>query len=237
MQVLIGAYLDDCGYAVLPAYGMAEALAILEEQAVDVVLLDPALPDMEDMAILPLIAERTQAPVIVINGKDTATERILGFEMGADDYLGCVFEMRELLARIKAARRRVRKAAAQAAGESGGAAASRGTAPNDVIAFGKWRLDRRQYQLFTANGESAGLTTGEFRLLETLALSPRRVLTRDYLFDATRDAANDSFDRAVDIQIGRIRKKVKELGGNADIVKTVRGVGYMFLGGAGEQAS
>jgi two-component system, OmpR family, response regulator len=144
--------------------------------------------------------------------------------MGADDYITKPFEMRELSARIKAV---LRRSGPEVSNETTPQQAGNGP---DEIRFSGWRLDRTQYQLFDEKNRSADLTTGEFKLLEALLLSPNRALTREFLFDLTRSGNFDAFDRAIDIQIGRIRKKLKDDPQNPKFLKTVRGVGYMFTG-------
>ena len=219
-QFVLGSYLGDNGYRLISAYSGAEARAQLAVAPVDVILLDLILPDGEGMDMIAMIRTHTKAPIIIVSGKDDTMEKIVGLEMGADDYITKPFELRELVARIKAVLRRT----AETPGPTGSTA---NDAPEKVY-FNDWCIDRMQLQLFTKDGRSAGLTTGEFRLLESLALSPNRALSRDYLFELTHDSEFQSYDRAVDIQIGRIRKKMKALVKDCEAIKTVRGVGYMF---------
>ncbi len=172
-----------------------------------------------------MIRSKSKSAVIVVSGKDTPIDRIVGLEMGADDYLTKPFELRELSARIKAVLRRT---------------AQGGKPANDVaegtlhkanrIFFNGWILDRLQYQVFNEAGKSAGLTSGEFKLLEALVITPNRVLSREHLFALTRPGDFDAFDRAIDIQIGRIRKKINDDPRDPALLKTIRGVGYLFAG-------
>ena len=145
--------------------------------------------------------------------------------MGADDYLGKPFEMRELSARIKAVLRR-----AQNDTEIQAVTSEQARSKSEKIIFAGWTLDRTQYQLFDAKNTSAGLTTGQFHLLEALLLSPNRALSREYLFELTREGDFDVYDRAIDIQIARIRKKLLDDSKSPAIIKTIRGIGYMFCG-------
>lgn len=228
LQTTVSHYLEDDGYAVVSAYSGAEALEKVVSAAPDLVLLDLGLPDEEGFRILTKIKAQSNVPVIIVSGKSDTTEKIVGLEMGADDYITKPFEMRELSARIKAVIRR---------GEPAPATKPAGGAPaKDRLAFDGWVLDRLQYQLFNEKGESAELTAGEFRLLEALALSPNRALTRDYLFELTREDEFESFDRAIDIQIGRLRKKLNDDPKEPKYIKTVRGVGYLFCASVSEQA-
>lgn len=222
LQVVVGQYLEEDGYKVLTASDTKKALEAVNEIPLDVILLDLILPDGEGMALIPQIQAKTKAAIIVVSGKSDTTEKIVCLEMGADDYMTKPFEMRELSARIKAVLRRSDSASNDDKNKS-----LSGLNKAEKIKFGEgWCLDRTQYQLFNNNNESCGLTTGEFKLLEALVLSASHVLSREHLFELTRDGKYDSYDRAIDIQIGRLRKKLSDEKGA--IIKTVRGVGYMF---------
>lgn len=222
LQLVIRTYLEGDGYTVLSAVSGQEALVALNDNRVDAVLLDLMLPDQDGFTLLTRV--RTQyanIPVIVVSGKEDTMDKVVGLELGADDYITKPFEMRELSARIKAVmRRHVAEAAPVAAEANAG----------ERVYFGNWYLDRAQYQVFDLKGGSMDLTSGEFKMLEILVMSPNRVLTREQLFDLTRDANFDGYDRAVDIQIGRIRKKFDDNIKNPHLIKTVRGIGYMFVG-------
>lgn len=224
LQTTVAHYLEEDGYRVLSAFSGKEAVEKLQSATPDLVLLDLVLPDEEGFRVLTKIKALSNVPVIIVSGKSDTTEKIVGLEMGADDYITKPFEMRELSARIKAVIRR---------GEPSANLAATKTPVNepikDKITFGDgWVLDRLQYQLFDKNGQSAELTAGEFRLFEALVLAPNRALTRDYLFEITRESEFDAFDRAIDIQIGRLRKKLGDDPKEPALIKTVRGVGYMF---------
>ena len=218
LQLVIGQYLEGDGYKVITANDTKMALEKVDTTQLDVILLDLILPDGEGMALIPQLQAKSKAGIIVVSGKNDTTEKIVCLEMGADDYMTKPFEMRELSARIKAVLRRTDKT------------------PNDnkepaaeKIEFGNgWCLDRTQYQLFNKDKKSSDLTTGEFKLLEALILAPKRALSREHLFELTRDGEFDAYDRAIDIQVGRLRKKLGDDSGS--IIKTVRGVGYMFSG-------
>lgn len=217
LQFVVSQYLEEDGYTVVSAGDVKTALEKAMSVPFDVVLLDLMLPDGEGIDIIPTIRSQTSAAIIVVSGKDDTMEKIICLEMGADDYMTKPFEMRELSARIKAVLRRSNDNA-----QPEDKAANNKT---EKIVFNGWCLDRTQYQLFDKEQNSADLTVGEFKLLEALVLSARRALTRETLFDLTRENSYDSYDRAIDIQIARLRKK---LGDDCDLIKTVRGVGYMF---------
>lgn len=219
LQVAIVHYLEDEGYNVLTAASAAEAMTQVKENKVHVVLLDLALPDQSGLQILREINDLTEARIIIVSGKDDTTDRIVGLEMGADDYITKPFEMRELYARIKAVLRR--GAAEQNAPE---------TKPQDIqqISFDCWILDRDRYEVFTEDGRAAGLTTAEFKLLDRLSASAHRVLSRDQLCEAVLGSEYEAYDRAIDIHVARLRKKLGEDPRTPRLIKTIRGVGYMF---------
>jgi two-component system OmpR family response regulator len=218
-------YLEQAGYEYLAAHNGKELAQALDNAQPDIILLDLILPEDDGLALLSLIRSKTKAAIIMISGRDAAVDRIIGLEMGADDYLTKPFELRELSARIKAVLRRGTQEVSPV---------------NDIkdtplakanrIFFNGWILDRLQYQVFNDAGESADLTSGEFKLLEALVAAPNRVLSREHLFTLTRPGDFDAFDRAIDIQIGRIRKKINDDPRSPVLLKTIRGVGYLFAG-------
>lgn len=231
LQVVVTHYLETDGYHVIQALSGADAEARLADSTFDIVLLDLVLPDTQGISLIAKIKAASKAPVIIISGKSDTTEKIIGLEMGADDYMTKPFELRELSARIRAVLRRGcdDTPAVQAASAALVTAKVENCAAEKLY-FSGWCLDRLQYQLFDSAGTSAELTAGEFRLLEALVLSPQRVLTRDYLFELTREDEFEAFDRAIDIQIGRLRKKLQDDAKTPLFIKTVRGVGYLFCG-------
>lgn len=220
LQTVVGHYLEGDGYTVLKAVTAAEAVEKIDLPH-DVVLLDLVLPDGEGLTLIPQVRAKSKAAIIVVSGKNDTTEKIICLEMGADDYITKPFEMRELSARIKAIIRRIDDVSSSS--QDSEEAGEKLTFDNGYI------LDRTQYQLLDNKNNSADLTTGEFQLLEAMALSANRALSREQLFELTgRDGDFDVYDRAIDIQIARLRKKLGDDDG--EIIKTVRGVGYMFCG-------
>lgn len=224
LQTVITHYLESEGYSTLSARNGAQLMDVLKDNTPDIILLDLVMPDTDGISILAQLRGQKKIPVIVVSGKSDTTEKIICLEMGADDYMTKPFEMRELSARIKAVIRRTEQIPA-------------GMGPSvpqersmEKISFGNWVLDKARFQIFDKQDVSADLTTGEYKLLEALIDSPNKVLTRERLFELTRESDYDSFDRAVDIQIGRIRKKIGDDPKNPHFIKTVRGAGYMFCG-------
>ena len=222
LQIVVGDYLEDNGYEVIGAQSGEEAKSALKaNNDIDVILLDLGLPDIQGFSLLPELTT-SKAPIIIVSGKTDTTEKIVGLEMGADDYMTKPFEMRELTARIKAVLRRSETSAAPVVEEKPKKSAS------DPIKFTDFYLDPTQYQVFTSKNESLDFTTGEYNLLDALARSPNHVLTREHLFELTREGKFDVYDRAIDIQVARIRKKLSDAIGEKEVIKTVRGVGYML---------
>lgn len=222
LQTVVSHYLTTEGYATLAARTGAQLMDMLQDNTPSIILLDLVLPDTDGISILAQLRSRAKIPVIVVSGKSDTTEKIVCLEMGADDYMTKPFEMRELSARIKAVLRRSEE-------KSAAPATPVNTGPSQVR-FGEWALDRSQFQLFDDKGNSADLTTGEYKLLDAMVSAPNQVMTRERLFELTRETDYDSFDRAVDIQVGRLRKKLNDDPKEPHYIKTVRGVGYMFCG-------
>jgi DNA-binding response OmpR family regulator len=206
--------LEDDGYEALRAATAAEALRLLKKGAPDLILLDLLLPDGDGLSLISSIRKCTDAPIIVISGKGAWVDKVVGLEVGADDYLAKPFEMKELLARVKAGLRRYK----------GNQAAA-----SDLplrIRFGAHVLDAAKFQAFDQAGKSCELTAMEFRLLDALVRAAGRVLSREQLLDRAREGNPDVFDRAVDIQITRLRRKMGDDPKAPKIIQTVRGIGY-----------
>lgn len=225
LQTVVTHYLSGEGHKMVSAYSGKQARQLIEENAPSLILLDLGLPDTDGITLLGQIRSLVKIPVIVVSGKSDTTEKIVCLEMGADDYMTKPFEMRELSARIKAVLRRANTGPSTGAGTSGGEASS-----PERVRFGPWTMDRARFQIFDDSNISGELTTGEYRLLEAMVDTPNKVMTRERLFELTRESDYDSFDRAVDIQIGRLRKKLRDDPKEPHYIKTVRGVGYMFCG-------
>lgn len=224
LQFVLGEYLRDDGYNVLLANDLQTALSHAASTAINVVLLDLVLPDGDGLSLIPQLKSSCNAGIIVLSGKDNTTEKVVCLELGADDYLTKPFEMREMSARIKAVMRRLEALTP--------APVIVQDQPDCLRIPNGWILDRSRYQVFDDQERSAELTTGEFKLLDVLVQSANRVLSREQLFELTREgnAAFDVYDRAIDIQIARLRKKIGDVQKPPQIIRTVRGVGYMLCG-------
>lgn len=223
LQIVMEQYLDSDGYDVSKANNVQTALETVAGANFDVILLDLGLPDGEGLNLIPQLRSQTQAPIIIVSGKSDTIDKVVCLEMGADDYLTKPFEMRELAARIKVVLRR-----GQVSNDLEAATVTIKNAEKIAVDYGT--MDKGQYQVFDHQGNPLSLTTGEFQLLEALVTANKRALSREQLFSLTREGEYDVYDRAIDIQIARIRKKTGDESG--DILKTVRGVGYMYVGKA-----
>jgi two-component system OmpR family response regulator len=201
--------------AVHDGAGMRQALA---SDPVDLVLLDLGLPGEDGFALTRHLREHWHGPVIIVSGRGDAVDRVVGLELGADDYVTKPFELRELLARVRSVLRRAAPTAP---------AASTGSAGR-VLAFAGFRLDPGARTLLDPERTPVALTTGEFELLSVLLAEPNRVLSRDDLMTRIHGHVAGPFDRAIDVQIGRLRRKIEHDPANPELIKSVRGAGYVF---------
>ncbi len=220
---MVGEYLRDQGFSVRTANGGGELRSCIEEKTADLVLLDVRMPGEDGLTLARYLREHTDAAIVMLTAAGEVTERIVGLEMGADDYIAKPFNLRELLARIKAVLRRSGKADAEPPREeqAGGGA--------NEVRFGECVLRLDSHKLVQRDGEELTLTSMEFDLLETFARNPNRVLSRDQLLDLAHNRDWEPFDRSIDIRISRIRRKIEKDPKTPRIIKTVRGAGYMFV--------
>jgi DNA-binding response OmpR family regulator len=215
---LVASYLEREGYRILTAPDGASMWQDLEAHQVDLIVLDVLLPDADGFGLIRDLRRRRDIPIILLTGKSEAVDRVVGLEIGADDYLCKPFELRELLARVRSVWRRYR---------------SNPPAPVDdrspeVKVFAGWALDPIQRQLYSPAGVEVELTSGEFDLLRELVNNPKRPMTRDHLLDATQSRDWTPFDRSIDVSIGRLRKKLEIDPAHPTLIKTVRNVGYVL---------
>ena len=224
---LLELHLGEEGYAVETAMNAAESMATLKSFDPDLILLDVLLPDIDGLSLLKKIKDHKELPVILVSGRGEDIDKIIGIEAGADDYVTKPFNVRELLARINMVLKRY---APNAASVQDTLNDGRVRVNEDVIEFDNWVMDRKQYQVYGRNGTSANFTTNEFLLLERLASVPYQVLSREQLFDLWRDQGMNLYERAIDVQITRIRQKLDDNPKDPKYIKTIRGVGYMFTG-------
>lgn len=210
-------YLKDNGYLVGTAGDGGAMRQRLSEARYDLVIMDLIMPGEDGLALTQEIRRSSQIPVIMLTGKGETIDRIVGLEMGADDYVTKPFELRELLARVRAVLRR-----AQAAAKTGP------EAPPSTVEFGGWRLDLDARDLTSSEGQKVGLTTAEFKLLEAFVTHPKRALDRDHLLDLIHGRDWSPYDRSIDNLVARLRRKIEADPGHPKLIKSVRGVGYLF---------
>jgi DNA-binding response OmpR family regulator len=225
IRELIRDYLSTHGYRVTAADCADAMRAALATQTPDVVLLDIGLPGEDGLSLARYLREHHDLAVIMVSGAGAPVDRIIGLEIGADDYLTKPFDPRELLARIKSVLRRYQRRAA---------ADTPAAPPVDSprrMAFGHCVLDLDSRELLGPQGEPIPLTAAEFDLLQVFAERPNRTLSRDQLLGLTQNRNWDPYDRSIDIRIARLRKKIEANPDKPRTIKTVRGVGYLFVPG------
>lgn len=219
--------LENKGASVELATSSADGCDRLAHGQFHIVLLGPHIPDSDPLELIKQIKTDFSLPVIAISDTSDSMEAVLNLEVGADDFISHPFAERELVARIKAALRLFDEAK-QNGKQDIVTQKDDPVTDNTVIHFGEWCIDRDAMKVTDRNENELDLTTGEYRLLEALVLSARVVLTREKLFELTREEDFDGYDRAVDVQIARIRKKMNDNADDPKYIKTVRGVGYML---------
>ena len=215
---LLGAYLVRFGLQVHAAANSAQMQQQLSLHAIDLVVLDPTLPGADGMALACALRAASRIPIIMLTARCSPADRVIGLEMGADDFMGKPFEPRELVARIQSVLRRVGEPRAEASGHLGAG----------VVRFGGWALQRDERRLTSPSGVAVPLSDAEFRLLSTFLKTPRRVVSREQLMVQARGRIMDGLDRSIDLLVSRLRLKLQGGAGTAELIKTVRGAGYLF---------
>jgi two-component system, OmpR family, response regulator len=217
MRAMIADYLTDQNIRVSAATDSREMQRVMAADAVDLVVLDLKLGNEDGLAIVRALRAESTLPIIVLSGhRRDAVDRVVGLELGADDYLTKPFNPRELLARIHAVLRRSPAPRAD------------GDAKRARYRFAGWELSLRTRRLVSPSGDNVPLTKGEFALLTVFLQAPQRVLTREHLLAASRVHYNEVFDRSIDVQILRLRRKLEVDPSVPALIKTERGVGYVF---------
>jgi len=213
---IIRRYFSSQGFEVSTASDGASMRAVLEQKSVDAVLLDLGLPGEDGFVLTRYLRERWKGALIIVTGRGESIDRVVGLELGADDYVTKPFDLRELLARVRSVLRRTAEAA------------PKGRTQSEVVRFAGFRLDLAAHELIDARGNPVPLTTGEFDLLSVFVAHPNRVLTRDDLMNRMHGREAGPYDRAIDVQIGRLRRKVETDPAQPGLIKSVRGAGYLF---------
>jgi len=217
---LLAGYLQAQGFRVTQLHSGAALMDTMRQDAPALVLLDLGLPGEDGFSIARQLREHWHCGLVIVTGRGDAVDKVVGLEVGADDYVTKPFDLRELLARIKAVLRRL--APPQPSPAAAPAARQR-------LRFAGWVLDLGARRLSDAQGQDVALTSGEFDLLCTFAQHPGRVLSRDFLLEVTRGREAAPFDRTIDVQVGRLRKKLEPDAMEPQIIKSVRGAGYILV--------
>ncbi len=224
------AYLTRQGLSVRGAANAAELRAHLAAAPADLVVLDLAMPGEDGLSVARWLRARgDDVGIVMLTAAAEVVDRVVGLEVGADDYVAKPFDLRELLARLRAVLRR--RAAARAAGTatSGGAPPSaEPDAEGRSVRMGRNRLDLDKRRLFGPDGREVPLVASEFELLRAFAERPGRTLSRETLLDLAHPHGEDHFDRSIDVRITRIRRKIESVPNNPTVIRTIRGLGYVF---------
>jgi len=214
LRSLLTGYLGDQGYAVRAVEDGPAMRGALEASAFDLVILDLMLPGEDGLQLCRELRAKSRIPILMLTARGDELDRIIGLEMGADDYLPKPFHPRELLARIRSILRRVQDLGAEP--------------PARALSFAGWTLDLGLRHLVGADGVAVPLSTGEFRLLQAFAENPNRVLSRDRLMDVLSGREAGPFDRSVDVMVSRLRRRLGDDGREPEVIKTVRNEGYVL---------
>ncbi len=217
LRVLITRALRQNGFAVSQATSEPEVWSALEQKSIDLILLDIMLPGKNGIDLCREIRARSDVPIVFVSAKGDEIDRVIGLELGADDYIPKPVGTRELIARIRAVLRR----------RPPGSTTDTGGATGDKVRFAGWEVDLRRRAVSSPTGASIELTGAEFDLLASFVGSPQRILGRERLIELSRVRLGDSSDRSIDVLVSRLRRKLSSAGQEPPIV-TVRGVGYML---------
>jgi len=220
IRQMLAEYLTAHGYKAAQAEDGTAMRAAIERELPDVVLLDLRLPREDGLSLARYLRERYDVGIIMVTAAGEVIDRVVGLEVGADDYVPKPFDPRELLARVKSVMRR-----SQARPAAGAAAET----VQHRARFGRCQLDLASHQLFDADGNEIPITSMEFDLLKVFAEHPGKALSRDRILTLTKNREWEPFDRSIDIRIARLRRKVEADQENPQVIRTVRGVGYMYV--------
>ena len=220
VREMLGEYLDKRGFRVLQAGNANEMRGVLDTGPVDAILLDVNMPGQDGLSALRDLRVESAVPVLMLTAAGDVIDRIIGLEMGCDDYLSKPVDLRELEARLKAVLRR--RSDTPGPGETQAVART--------AQFGRFVLDLDGARLHDADGQEIPITAMEFNLMKVFAENRGRVLNRDQILEQAHDRSWDPFDRSIDIRISRLRRKIEENPQKPQIIRTVRGIGYIYGG-------
>lgn len=235
LREMVAEYFQGRGYDVVSASGAAAMREALAERPADAIILDITMPGEDGLTALRALRAADTTPVVMLTAADDVVDRVIGLELGADDYVGKPVELRELEARVRAVRRRRQPAPVSEAPETAPAPppvlavqASAVAARDGAVAFGDCALDLDAVLLYGPDGAMIPITSTEFALLSLFARNRGRVLTRDTILDEVHERDAEPFDRSIDSRVSRLRRKIGDNPRNPQIIRTVRGVGYIF---------
>lgn len=226
LREMVAEYLKARDFEVIQAQDAQEMRARLKTSEPDLILLDVRMPNEDGLTALRALRSQRQTPVIMLTATSGTIDRVVGLELGADDYLGKPVDLRELEARIKAVLRR------KSAPQDTPSPSNLPPLPDDThfIDMGHCKLDPNGARLFGADHAEIAITAMEFNLLQVFARNPGRIITRDQILDTADDRGMDPFDRSIDLRISRLRRKIEKNPSKPEIIRTVRGLGYIFDG-------
>jgi len=217
---LVARYFQGHGFRVSELHESAALMSLMAADPPALVLLDLGLPGDDGLSVARRLREQWRCGLVIVTGRGDAVDRVVGLELGADDYVTKPFDLRELVARVKAVLRRI---------EPHEATAPAPATLTTVRRFAGWSLDTLARRLVDADGREVVLTTGEYELLAAFVAQPGRVLSRDALLEITRGREAGPFDRTIDVQVARLRRKIEADPETPQIIKSVRGAGYLFV--------
>ncbi len=217
LRGLLKSFLAANGFDVVEAADGGEMRARIAERAPDAIVLDLMLPGEDGLSLARELRRTSDVPIVMLSARGEEVDRVVGLEVGADDYLAKPFSPRELLARLRALLRRARAATVQETAD----------APPPLHRFGPFALDVAGFRLTRGDAE-VPLTTAEFQLLRVFVEHPNRVLSRDDLIERLKGYTRDAFDRSIDVRVTRLRRKIETDPGRPAFIRTVRGEGYLF---------
>lgn len=226
VRELIQDYFSDNGFRVVEAKDATAMRSAIEASVPDVVLLDVGLPGEDGLSLARYLREHHDVGIIMVSGAGETVDRIIGLEVGADDYVTKPFDPRELHARVKCVLRRYQRSGEP---QDAGDAQTNANKSNGKLSVGDYTLDLNSRQLLGVDEVEIPTTAMEFDLLQVFAERPNRAMSRDQLLSLTQGRDWDPYDRSIDIRIARLRKKIETDPDKPQVIKTVRGVGYMFV--------
>ena len=227
VRALLRDYLQGHDFDVAEAGNGAQMREELERELPDAVLLDIRLPGEDGLALARYLRERYDVGILMVSASGDLVDRVVGLELGADDYIAKPFDLRELLARVRSVLRRIQARPPPQAGSPGTDAPPPASRRRS---FGRCEVDVESHRMFESDGAEVSITAMEYELVAAFLANPNRVLTRDQLLMKTRNREWEPFDRSIDIRIGRLRRKVEpDPAGEPRVIRTVRNAGYMFV--------